>query len=86
MLKVGDLTQVHLLGELAARRGCHVLVVPQQSTRERPTSELGFSGALPEQDVEPGTAPVEAANLEDRGEDLVLGASMNHVFDCKSKT
>ena len=47
LLKVSDLTKVHLLGELAAHRVGEVLARTQPAARQRPFASLGRHGALP---------------------------------------
>jgi hypothetical protein len=52
LLDVGDLTQVDLLGELAAHRALDVLVVAEQPAGQRPPSRVRWPGPLPGQDLQ----------------------------------
>lgn len=58
----------------------------QSAAGKRPPTRLRIARTLPQQHVEPGTALIQSAGPEDDGEYLMGSASMNHVFDYKSKT
>ena len=47
LLQVSKLTQIHLLGELAANGADQVLVVAEPAARKRPFSALRFACTLP---------------------------------------
>lgn len=90
LLEVGDLPKVDLLGELAPDRARQVFVGSEAAARQGPFPPLGIERALPQQHVKCGFAAgsglLALAYLEHRGQYLVLGANIGHVFDCKSKT
>src|ERR1700753_131084 len=90
LLQVRDFPQINLFGQLAAHRRPHVLVVAQLAPGQRPRTTFGILGALPEQHAKLGflrlRAWSEPANLEYDGEHFVRSATIDHVFDYKSKT
>ena len=90
LLQVGNLTQIDLLRELAADGGDQVFVGAQLPAGERPPAVLRLECALPQQHIELRLTRARlagpVADLEYDGKHLVFGASMNHVFDYKSKT
>jgi hypothetical protein len=47
LLQVSKLTQIHLLGELAANRAGQVLVVTEPAAGQRPPAALRLECALP---------------------------------------
>ncbi len=81
---MSDFPQVDLLGELAAHRSRHVLVVAQPAAGQRPRTALRIAGALPQQDAELRLlalgAGSESANLEYDGEHFVCSATMWPCF------
>ncbi len=66
LLEVGDVGEVDLGGQVAARRGAEALPGAQRSARQRPQSVERRRGPPPEQHAQP-----VAADLQDHGQRLV---------------